>query len=160
MLSLIKKIVAAIMAAAAFSSAPAVGAPDPLAMPEYTVVTAPETGLPLRVKPGKPQVEYLTTDAARAVVDDKPAVLNVIMQGTRSFVLLPRSKSGAAHITIYDHAGKPLLARYVVINEPEKKYVRLRKTCTSGTSCATTHVYFCPNLCYQTTIASASASPG
>jgi hypothetical protein len=50
------------------------------------------------------------------------------------------------------------MARYVVIGDPLKKYIRLHQVCKSGQdpSCDKTRVYFCPNLCYETRLVGAA----
>ena len=44
------------------------------------------------------------------------------------------------------------MARYVVIEDPAEKYIRIRQICKEGQSvnCEKSRVYYCPNLCYET----------
>jgi hypothetical protein len=142
-------------------AAPAAAPATVTKMPEHTVFLAPETHTPIRVKPRKPQVVHLDADIGRTVVDDKPGSVSIITYGSRSVVLFPHSKQDTAHITIFGKDGKPLMARYVVIEDPNNKYIRMHQVCKKGqddAECKKTNIYYCPNLCYKTQLVGAAAS--
>jgi hypothetical protein len=124
-----------------------------MAMPEYTLFSAPETHLPLHLKPGKPQIVHLDTEVTDVTVDDKPSQVAAVVYSKTSIALFPRD-AGAAHITARGKDGTPVMARYVVISPPAEKYVRLHHTCRkeNDAACENTYVYYCPNLCYRTRI--------
>ena len=48
-------------------------------MPEYTLLSAPETGLPVRIKPGKPEIIHLKEDAGRVAIDDEPKNISAVI---------------------------------------------------------------------------------
>lgn len=132
---------------------------SPSAMPEYTLLSAPQTSLPVRIKPGKPETVHLDADAGRVIVDDKPKNISATIYDSRSIVLFPHNTTGGAHFTVFGKDGKPIMARYAIINDPEKKYIRLHQVCKTGhdSACDRTDVYFCPNFCYQTHLVGAAA---
>jgi hypothetical protein len=131
-------------------------APDD--MPAFTVFSAPETHIPIRLRPGKPQVVHLEAEAGDVTVDDMPGNVSAVIYGPKSIVLFPRA-AGGAHFTVLGKNGETLMARYVVINGPPQKYFRLRQVCREGAAagCAKDRVYYCPNLCYETTLVGALA---
>lgn len=161
MASLIKIIPLAVLTFFFSSPAGAVTYPaSPSDMPEYTLLSAPETALPVRVKPGKPETIHLDEDAARVIVDQKPKNMSAIIYDSRSIVLFPHKTAGGAHFTVFGKDGKPIMARYAVIDNPGKKYIRLHQVCGTGhdSSCQKTNVYFCPNFCYETKLVGAVAA--
>lgn len=143
-------------AAGAYAAVTSVSMND---MPEYTLQSAPETALPVHVKPAKPQTVHLDADVGRVVIDQDRKNMTAWIYDTRSIILFPHTTTGGAHFTVYDKAGKPIMARYAVIGDPTKKYIRLHETCKEGhdASCEKTEVYFCPNLCYETRMISSAA---
>lgn len=157
---LIKQTAALLLLVASYTQPSAAPVPPGLpTMPEYTVIAAPETATPFRVKPGKPQIMPLEADGFRAVVTGGAGNLSAIMRDKRSVILFPRATPGAAHVTVFGANGRPVMARYVVISAPEEKYVRLRQAesaaCGKDDACGRSTVYFCPNLCYQAALAAA-----
>ena len=133
---------------------------SPTDMPEYTLLSAPETGLPVRIKPGKPEIIHLKEDAGRVAIDDGPKNISAVIYDNRSIVLFPHSVNGGAHFTVFGRNGKPFMARYAVIGNPDKKYIRVHQACKTGhdPSCENDSVYFCPNLCYETQLIGAAAA--
>jgi Flp pilus assembly secretin CpaC len=128
-------------------------------MPEYTLLSAPETALPIRIKPGKPETVHLTEEVGRVVVNDKPENISAIIYDERSIVLFPHKAAGGAHFTVFGKDGKTLMSRYALVGAPDKKYVRMHKICKAGSefSCQKTTVYYCPNFCYETQLVGAAA---
>lgn len=126
-------------------------------MPEHTLFSAPETHLPLRLRPGKAQVVRLDSEVGDVTVDDMPKNITAVVYEKTSIALVPHNP-GAAHFTVFGKDGKPLMARYVVIAENAQKYARIHQTCRKETDvdCEKTYVYYCPNLCYKTHIVGAA----
>jgi len=129
-------------------------------MPEYTLASAPETALPVHVKPGKPQTVHLDSDAARVEVDGEPKNISAVIYDARSIIVFPHTAAGGGHFTVYGKDNKPFMARYVVVGDPLKKYIRLHQVCKKkqDPSCDKTSIYFCPNLCYETRLTDAAQS--
>jgi hypothetical protein len=128
-------------AIAAAADKPLLSAED---MPVHAVAAAPETHVPFRLKPGKYQTVTLDAEAGDITTDDHPEIVTGVPYGHNQVALYPH-KPGAAHITIRDKRGAPIMSRYVVVADPEVKYIRLAK----GDK---TSVYYCPNMCYETHI--------
>ena len=121
-------------------------------MPEYAIFSAPETHMPVRLRLGKPQIVHLDAAVGDVTVDGLPQNVTAVAYGEKSIVLIPHNL-GAAHITILGKNGEPLMARYaIVVAVAADKYVRIHQTCkkTTGADCEKKHVYYCPNLCYET----------
>ena len=144
----------------ACAAAPALYSAAVSDMPEHTLSFAPQTELPIHVKPGKPQVVHLDADVGRVTVDDMPAHVSAVIYDSRSIILFPHSASAGAHITVFGKDGKPFMARYVVIDDPDKKYIRINQVCKNGhdAACEKTSIYYCPNLCYETRLISTAST--
>lgn len=151
-ISVLSGILLAVLCISHVSAAPpasvSAAIPD---IPEHAVFTAEETHIPLRLKPRKPQVVHLDAEVGDVTVDDLPENVSAVIYHEKSIALIPRNP-GAAHITVFGKSGNILMSRYIVIAEPEQKYIRLRKTCRNKTvaTCEKTHLYYCPNYCYET----------
>jgi hypothetical protein len=147
--------------AGATSIAPPPAAATATAMPEYTILSAPETDIPLRLKISafkKPQMVHLDSEVGEVAVDGMPIHVTAVKYDGKSIALFPRSP-GVSHITVFGKNGAPIMARYVIVADPAKKYIRLRLTCKKETDagCRKSAVYFCPNLCYETRLVGAAA---
>jgi Flp pilus assembly secretin CpaC len=125
-------------------------------IPKYTLFSAPETDLPIRLRPKKPQVVHLNSEVGDVKVDDMPSNVSAIIYGKNSVVLFAHN-IGGAHFTVFGKDGSPLMARYVIVSNPGEKYARILLACKNAgdIDCDKTHVYYCPNLCYKTRIVSA-----
>jgi hypothetical protein len=126
--------------------------------PEYEL-QAPddETHPMIRLTPDKPQIVKLDSDA-RSIIVGNPANLNVVMDTTRSLVLIPRDP-GATHMTVLGRDGKVIMQRYVIVAAPAETYVRIRRACASaaqGGNCVQTSIYYCPDMCHETKILSST----
>ncbi len=121
--------------------------------PQYQVYSAPETDLPIHIKPGKYQTVPIPEELGTAVVDDGASKITAVPYANKQVALYPHGE-GAAHVTLYGKNGKVLMARYVVVATPEVKYIRLHRICKKGQTgqCEKTDVYYCPNLCYESRV--------
>lgn len=126
---------------------------DLTSAPQHQINLANETDLPLRLKPGKYQVVPINAEFGSATVDDGAAKLTIVPYSKNSVAFYPHGE-GAAHAVIYGKDGKVIMARYVVIADPSKQYIRLRENCKKpgDANCGRTLVYYCPNFCYETRV--------
>lgn len=123
-------------------------------IPQYTLAAAPETHLPVRVKPRKSQVVHLDFDVGHVTIGEGRENVAAVPYTKTSVALVP-AKAGVAHMTVFDKNGKARMSRYIVVSEPAEKYVRILQTCRKGQGDATCaspapSTYYCPNLCYKT----------
>jgi hypothetical protein len=63
-------------------------------------------------------------------------------------LILVGKEPGATHMTILDDNGEIIMQRYILVSSPNKKYVRIRRNCTSE-DCEDLSVYYCPGICHQ-----------
>jgi hypothetical protein len=123
------------------------------ALPEFRLsVRAADTHPVIRLTPHKPWLIRLDGDAKDIVVDENSAGLSAVRYGRKSIALLSKG-TGAAHITVKDAAGGILMSRGVLIPRTGQKYVRLAGSCSDGKPCATPRIFYCPNLCFETSLA-------
>ncbi|MEZ0226302.1 MAG: hypothetical protein ACAH83_17230 [Alphaproteobacteria bacterium] len=126
------------------------------AMPEFRVPSRTTDTHPIiRITPAKPWLLRLEGEAADISVDNNSAGLRVVRYDRKSVALLSKG-TGAAHITVKDANGGILMSRGVLIPKSGQKYVRIATGCDGGKTCtAPARLFYCPNLCYETTLASA-----
>lgn len=123
--------------------------------PEYDL-TDPgvDTHPVMRLTPEKSEIINLDHDVKSLIIGN-PMHLNVVMDTTRRLVLVPRSP-GATSFTALDDKGKVIMQRHVIVNGPNEKYVRIRRSCNaartagkSASGCEDMSMYYCPEgLCY------------
>jgi|GEM_PF-3546257 len=122
--------------------------------PEYVLSPGMDTHPMIRLTPDKSEIVNLDTEVKSMIVGN-PLHLNVIMDTTKRLVLVPRSP-GATSFTALDETGKVIMQRHVIVNGPEEKYVRIRRSCdaaraggASVSNCEDMSVYYCPEgLCH------------
>jgi hypothetical protein len=123
------------------------------AMPEFRLpLPADDTHPLIRITPQKPWMLRLGGDAASITIDDNTAGLQVLRYGEKSIALLSK-RTGAAHITVKDAKGAILMSRGVLVPERGKKYIRIAAGCKGDGACAAPRIFYCPNLCYETSLA-------
>lgn len=126
--------------------------------PEYDFSPGMDTHPVIRLTPEKSEIISLDTDIKSLIVGN-PLHLNVIMDTTKRLVLVPRSP-GATSFTALDENGKVIMQRHVIVNGPDEKYVRVRRSCsaaaTSGlgaVNCQDMSMYYCPDgLCHPVNV--------
>lgn len=131
---------------------------------EYELPPGADTHPMMRLTPEKSEIINLDTDVKSLIIGN-PLHLNVIMDTTRRLVLVPRSP-GATSFTAIDENGKIVMQRHVIVNGPDEKYVRIRRSCdatrTSGQSasnCQSMSMYYCPEgLCHQVNMVTSTTS--
>lgn len=120
-------------------------------MATYNVGNVADTHPMLRLTPDKSELLRLSTEIDAMIIGN-PAHLNVILDGPRSVLLVPRDP-GATHITLLDKEGRVIMQRHVIVASPKEQYLRIRRTCPSGSDdCERTSVYFCPDMCHTVNI--------
>ncbi len=113
---------------------------------------------PVRLTPDKSELIRLDSKAASIIVGN-PAHLSVLAESAETLVLVPR-QPGATYITVLGQNGDVIMARHVIVASPQKKYVRIRKSCAGGAEgCQTTQVYYCPDMCHEINIETGAADP-
>lgn len=111
-----------------------------------------DTHPPLKISPDKSELVRLDKDAGSIIIGS-PSHLSVLADSARTLVLVPQIP-GATYVTILDKQGNVLMQRHVIIASPQKKYVRIRKSCTADTEgCEPTQVYYCPDMCHKVNVA-------
>lgn len=138
------------------------------ANPEAQAINNDEiTHPPLRLTPDKSSIVTLERSAGSIIVGN-PAHLNIMADSANRLIVVPRAP-GASFFTVLDKDGKLLMQRHVIVASPKEKYLRVRNTCTSGSNCQPTNVYYCPDMCHQILLGtddssqskgSANAQPG
>lgn len=126
--------------------------------PEYDLSPGMDTHPLLRLTPEKSEIINVDTDIKSLIVGN-PLHLNVIMDTTKRLVLVPRSP-GATSFTALDENGKVIMQRHVIVNGPDEKFVRIRRSCnaasTSGrgaVNCQDFSMYYCPEgLCHPVNV--------
>ena len=145
-------------------------APDTGLFPPQVAADAPEYELPpgadthpmMRLTPEKSEIISLDTDVKSLIIGN-PLHLNVIMDTTKRLVLVPRSP-GATSFTALDDAGKVIMQRHVIVNGPEDKYVRIRRSCgvaAPAGNCQDMSIYYCPDgVCHPVNMITANTGVG
>ena len=114
------------------------------------------THAPMRLTPDKSELVRLDKNAASIIVGN-PAHLSVLAESATTLVLVPRAP-GATFMTVLDQNGDLIMARHVIVASPQKKYVRIRKSCSADAeNCQNTQVYYCPDMCHEISISSGAA---
>lgn len=108
-------------------------------------VTHPE----LRITSDKSEIIRLDHEAGTVVVGN-PAHITVMAENTKTLVISPKAP-GATYFTVLDATGNVLMQRHVIVGSPEKKYIRVRKSCAGMEKgdCKATQVYYCPDMCHE-----------
>ncbi|MAE50983.1 MAG: hypothetical protein CMH27_04160 [Micavibrio sp.] len=102
---------------------------------------------PLRLTPDKSSIVTLERSAGSIIVGN-PAHVNILADSANRLIVVPRAP-GASFFTVLDKDGQLLMQRHVIIASPKEKYLRVRNTCSSGTDCQPTSVYYCPDMCHE-----------
>lgn len=108
-----------------------------------------ETHPVLNLMPDKSELVSLDRDASSVIVGN-PSHATVILDTPRLAVVVPRA-SGATYLSILDKDGNVIMQRHVVVAAPKKNYIRIRRSCNtgSGENCQPESVYFCPDMCHE-----------
>lgn len=108
-----------------------------------------ETHPVLNLMPDKSELVRLDREASSVIVGN-PAHATVILDTPRLAVVVPRA-AGATYLSILDKEGNVIMQRHVVVSAPKKNYIRIRRSCTtgSGENCQPESVYFCPDMCHE-----------
>ncbi len=111
-----------------------------------------DTHPPLKITPDKSELIRLDKDAGSIIIGN-PSHLSVLADSAKTLVLVPQLP-GATHITVLDKESNILMQRHVIVASPEKKYVRIRKSCSADTEgCEPTQIYYCPDMCHKVNVA-------
>lgn len=108
---------------------------------------------PVRLTPDKSELIRLDKKAGTIIVGN-PEHVSVLAESAQALVLVPRLP-GATHVTVLDQFGEVLMSRHVIVASPQKKYVRIRKSCAGSDddTCQATQVYYCPDMCHEISMA-------
>ncbi len=110
-----------------------------------------DTHGPLKLTPDKSELIRLPEKAGSIIIGN-PDHLSILADSAKTLVLVPKLP-GATSVTVLNMEGKLLLQRHVIVSSPKEKYVRIRKSCASGTEgCEATSVYYCPDMCHKVTV--------
>jgi hypothetical protein len=113
-----------------------------------------QTHPPLRLTPDKSHIIELDKHISRVIIGND-VHLNLFMDTTSRVVAVPRSP-GATHFTLIGADGSIVMQRHVVVASPQEKYVRVRETCMSGSTCEPVRMFYCPGMCHEISIPGAS----
>ena len=145
MLSLCASTAFAQMAEPALDIIPASSLPDGS---PYANDGGETTHGPLRLTPDKSELVRLDAKAASIIVGN-PTHVNVLAESAQTLVFVPR-QPGATYVTVLNQMGEVVMARHVIVASPQKKYVRIRKSCNGEVkNCQSTQVYYCPDMCHE-----------
>ena len=117
----------------------------------------------LQLTPDKSEIITFDQEVASIIVGN-PTHLNVLLDTPNSIVVVPRAP-GSSNFSIIGRDNSIIMERNVVVSAQKENYVRIRRSCntnSSGRPCATTSVYFCPDMCLEVTVetpASVASSP-
>lgn len=103
----------------------------------------------IRLTPDKSELLRLDKPAATVIVGN-PLHLSVLADSVNTLILVAKAP-GATHFTALDQDGEVIMARHVIVAAPQKKYMRIRRSCaTAGDNeCLNTQVYYCPDMCHE-----------
>lgn len=121
--------------------------------PEYQLPPGEDTHPLVRLTPDKSELIRLETPA-KSIIVGNPAHLSVLMENTRTLVLVPRD-AGATSLMVLGENGRVIMQRHVIVASPKEKYVRVRRSCAAvpgGAACPETSVYYCPGMCHPVAI--------
>ena len=110
----------------------------------------------LNLTPDKSELIKLDKDAASVIVGN-PNHINVMLDTPNTIIVVPRSP-GASYFTVVGKDGSIIMQRHAVVaggSGDKENYIRIRRSCgtnTSGRSCETTSVYFCPDTCHEVSL--------
>jgi hypothetical protein len=109
----------------------------------------------IRLTPDKSEIIRLDR-GVRSLIVGNPMHLNVLLDSTKTLVLVPR-EPGATHFTALDDQGQVIMQRHVIVGSPKENYIRVRRSCANagGGDCVETSVYYCPDMCHPVGIMSA-----
>lgn len=112
----------------------------------------------LKMTPDKSELVRLDKPAGSIIIGN-PNHLSIMADSAQTLVLIPRA-AGATYFTVLDKAGSVIMQRHVIVASPEKKYMRVRRSCASGQAkdCQETSVFYCPDMCHKIIIGNAEAS--
>jgi hypothetical protein len=115
--------------------------------------TAQNTGTtkaePIRVAPNQSEIIKLERDAVSIVVTN-PEHARVLLDNPRTLIIVP-NLPGATSFKVMDHAGDVIFERDIIVSQPKRDYMRIRRLCANGESSCTQNqaVYYCPDGCYE-----------
>ena len=120
--------------------------------PPATEITPTETTAqaePIRVAPNQSEIIKLERDAVSIVVAN-PEHARVLLDNPRTLIIVP-NLPGATSFKVMDHAGELILEKDIIVSQPAKEYMRIRRLCANGERSCTQNqaVYYCPDGCYE-----------
>lgn len=123
----------------------------PTSPPAAAHMDGVETHPALRLTPDKSTIVRLDRPAGSLIIGNETH-LNILLDSPMTLILSPRAP-GATYFTVLDEQRRVIMQRHVLIAAPEKRYLRIRRTCnTSVPGCRPTSVYYCPDMCHEVNI--------
>jgi len=112
---------------------------------EASEITHPE----IRMTPDKSDIVYLEKPASSIIIGNQNH-LAIMADSAQTLVLIPKAP-GATYFTVLDRTGNVIMQRHVLVDAPEKKYMRVRRSCASSgdKNCQETSVFYCPDMCHK-----------
>lgn len=117
----------------------------------------------IKLTPDKSEIIKLDRPAATVIVGN-PNHVSVLAESSNTLILVAKAP-GATHFAALDNQGNVIMARHIIVASPQKKYIRIRRSCATTENCQPTQVYYCPDMCHEiildtakTTTDSASAT--
>lgn len=111
----------------------------------------------LKMTPDKSELIRLEREAGSVIIGN-PEHVSVLSENAKTLIFVPKLP-GATHITVLDKKGEVVMARHIIVASPQKKYVRIRRSCANSDdeSCRATQVYYCPDMCHPIQVATEAA---
>ncbi len=101
----------------------------------------------IKLTPDKSEVIKLDRPASTVIVGN-PSHVSVLADSSNTIILVARAP-GATHFAALDADGEVIMARHVIVASPQKKYMRVRRSCATTENCQTTQMYYCPDMCHE-----------
>lgn len=119
-----------------------------------------DDGAPIRMTPEGPAVIQLDQDAASLIVGN-PAHATAVLENPRLIMLIPQ-QPGATKVMALDRSGKAIFNRHVLVGGGKSQFLRINRACVNASTagCRPVAMYYCPDRCYETTVAGAGAPTG
>jgi Pilus formation protein N terminal region len=113
-----------------------------------TVAAAEADDGTIRLTPDATKIVRLESDAASVIVAN-PAHASIVLDSPRLLIIMPR-QPGTTRFTVLDAKGQVLLEKNIIVTATaQPSYVRIRRACADGTTCAPDSYYYCPDGCYE-----------
>lgn len=103
---------------------------------------------PIRLTPDKSELIRLDEKAGSVIIGN-PNHVSVLAESGETLVLVPK-QAGATYVTVLNLEQQVIMSRHIIVASPQKKYVRIRKSCAGGgDNCQPLSVYYCPDMCHE-----------